>query len=158
MIIKIIVLHVPAFLPRLFPYKNSKSSSTSLQSESRSSFRDKKSSGILRNFYSASHSLANQELIDLGTSKNKLMIITGEVSGDLIGGSLIRELKSINPDLKVTGIGGDRMKSAGMDLIYHTDQMAFLGFVEVVKHLPFIHQVQKKLIEKSKVKKLVVLF
>lgn len=75
------------------------------------------------------------------------MIITGEVSGDLIGGSLIKELKSLNPDLKITGIGGDRMKSAGMDLVYHTDQMAFLGFVEVVKHLPFIKKVQKKLID-----------
>jgi lipid-A-disaccharide synthase len=75
------------------------------------------------------------------------MIITGEVSGDLIGASLIRELKSLKPDLKVNGIGGDRMKATGMDLIYHTDQMAFLGFVEVVKHLPFIHQVQKKLID-----------
>jgi len=83
----------------------------------------------------------------LSTSKNKLMIITGEVSGDLIGASLIRELKSLKPDLNVTGIGGDKMKSVGMDLIYHTDQMAFLGFVEVVKHLPFIRKVQKKLIE-----------
>ncbi len=83
----------------------------------------------------------------MGNSKNKLMIITGEVSGDLIGGSLIKELKSLNPDLKITGIGGDRMKSAGMDLVYHTDQMAFLGFVEVVKHLPFIKKVQKKLID-----------
>ena len=75
------------------------------------------------------------------------MIITGEVSGDLIGASLIRELKSLKPDLNVTGIGGDKMKSVGMDLIYHTDHMAFLGFVEVVKHLPFIRKVQKKLIE-----------
>lgn len=83
----------------------------------------------------------------LSGSKNKLMIITGEVSGDLIGASLIRELKSFKPDLKVTGIGGNIMKSVGMDLIYHTDQMAFLGFVEVVKHLPFIRKVQKKLIE-----------
>ena len=82
------------------------------------------------------------------------MIITGEVSGDLIGASLIRELISRNPDLKVTGIGGDRMKSAGMNLIYHTDQMAFLGFVEVVKHLPFIHQVQKKLIDRIKSEKI----
>ena len=98
--------------------------------------------------------MANQELIDLGTSNNKLMLITGEVSGDLIGASLIKELKSLNPDLKVTGIGGDRMKSAGMDLVYHTDQMAFLGFVEVVKHLPFIHQVQKKLIEVIKREKI----
>lgn len=75
------------------------------------------------------------------------MIISGEVSGDLIGASLIRELKSLKPDLKITGIGGDKMKSVGMDLIYHTDQMAFLGFVEVVKHLPFIREVQKKLID-----------
>lgn len=80
-------------------------------------------------------------------SKNKLMIITGEVSGDLIGGALVKELKSLKPDLIITGIGGDKMQSAGMNLIYHTDQMAFLGFVEVVKHLPFIKEVQKKLIE-----------
>jgi lipid-A-disaccharide synthase len=75
------------------------------------------------------------------------MIITGEVSGDLIGASLIMELKSLKPGLRVTGIGGDKMKSIGMDLIYHTDQMSFLGFVEVVKHLPFIRKVQKKLID-----------
>ena len=81
------------------------------------------------------------------TAKNKLMIITGEVSGDLIGGALVRELKSSQPDLLITGIGGDKMKSAGMNLVYHTNQMAFLGFVEVLKHLPFIRQVQKKLIE-----------
>jgi len=81
------------------------------------------------------------------SSDNKLMIITGEVSGDLIGASLIRELKHLNPDLKITGIGGDKMQSTGMELIYHTDQMAFLGFVEVIKHLPFIRKVQKKLID-----------
>ena len=82
------------------------------------------------------------------------MIITGEVSGDLIGASLIRELKKADSSLEVTGIGGDRMKSEGMELIYHTDQMAFLGFVEVVKHLPFIRQVQKKLIETIKREKI----
>jgi lipid-A-disaccharide synthase len=91
--------------------------------------------------------VAYQELMVLSGLKNKLMIITGEVSGDLIGASLISELKSLKPDLKVTGIGGDKMKSVGMDLIYHTDQMAFLGFVEVVKHLPFIRKAQKKLID-----------
>jgi len=98
--------------------------------------------------------VAYQELIVLSTSKNKLMIITGEVSGDLIGASLIRELKSFKPDLKITGIGGDKMKSAGMELIYHTDQMAFLGFVEVIKHLPFIRKVQKNLIDVIKKEKI----
>ena len=82
------------------------------------------------------------------------MIITGEVSGDLIGALLIKELKIQNPDLNITGIGGDKMKSAGMNLIYHSDQMAFLGFVEVLKHLPFIQQVQKKLISVIKQEKI----
>ena len=85
-------------------------------------------------------------------ARNKLMIITGEVSGDLIGAALIMELKSSQPDLNITGIGGDKMKAAGMNLVYHTNQMAFLGFVEVVKHLPFIRQVQKRLIEVIKEK------
>lgn len=90
----------------------------------------------------------------MSDSKNKLMIITGEVSGDLIGGSLIRELKSLKPDLYVNGIGGDRMKSEGMEVLYHTDQMAFLGFAEVVKHLPFIRKVQNKLIDVIKKEKI----
>ena len=83
----------------------------------------------------------------LSDSKNKLMIITGEVSGDLIGASLIRELKSLNPHLNIVGIGGDKMSEEGMELTYHSDQMAFLGFVEILKHLPFIREVQKKLID-----------
>lgn len=90
----------------------------------------------------------------MSASKNKLMIITGEVSGDLIGAALIRELKSLKSDLKITGIGGDRMQSEGMELRYHTDQMAFLGFVEVIKHLPFIRKVQKKLIDVIKKEKI----
>ena len=83
----------------------------------------------------------------MSESSKKLMIITGEVSGDLIGAALIKELKTLKPNLNFVGIGGDKMKSVGMELIYHSDQMAFLGFVEVVKHLPFIRSVQKKLIE-----------
>jgi len=91
--------------------------------------------------------LVDQGIKDLNSPNNKLLIITGEVSGDLIGASLIRELKSLQPELIITGIGGDRMKSSGMNLIYHSDQMAILGFVEVIKHLPFIRQVRKKIIE-----------
>ncbi|MCW8810649.1 MAG: lipid-A-disaccharide synthase [Ignavibacteriaceae bacterium] len=75
------------------------------------------------------------------------MIITGEVSGDLIGAALVKELKSLKPHLNIIGIGGDKMREEGMELIYHSDQMAFLGFIEVVKHLPFIRKVQKKLID-----------
>ena len=46
------------------------------------------------------------------------------------------------------------MRSEGMEVLYHTDQMAFLGFAEVVKHLPFIRKVQKKLIDVIKKEKI----
>ncbi|MEJ2615092.1 MAG: lipid-A-disaccharide synthase [Ignavibacteriaceae bacterium] len=80
-------------------------------------------------------------------NENKnLMIIAGEVSGDLHGSSLVRELKNMDSSLNIYGIGGDRMKDEGMEIIYHIKKMAFLGFAEVVKHLPFIKRVQHDLI------------
>ncbi|MFZ1519132.1 MAG: lipid-A-disaccharide synthase [Ignavibacteriaceae bacterium] len=84
-------------------------------------------------------------------SKN-VLVIAGEVSGDLHGASLIRELKKLDSSLKIFGVGGDKMKAEGMELIYHIDKMAFLGFVEVIKHLPFIKKVQRDLIEEVKKK------
>ncbi len=75
------------------------------------------------------------------------MIIAGEVSGDLHGASLIKELKALDGEINIFGIGGDKMKEAGMNIIYHINKMAFLGFAEVVRHLPFIKEVQKNLIK-----------
>lgn len=92
-------------------------------------------------------------------SKN-VLIIAGEASGDLHGASLIRELKKLDSSLKIFGVGGNKMQAEGMELIYHTDKMAFLGFVEVIKHLPFIKKVQRDLIEevkKRKVKEVVLI-
>lgn len=85
-------------------------------------------------------------------SKN-ILVIAGEVSGDLHGASLIRELKKLDSSLKIFGIGGDKMQAEGMELIYHIDKMAFLGFVEVIKHLPFIKKVQRDIIDEVKKRK-----
>lgn len=93
------------------------------------------------------------------TNNKNILVIAGEVSGDLIGASLIKELKKTDPALTFCGIGGDKMLAEGMELSYHINQMAFLGFVEVIKHLPFIKKAQRKLVElvKSKNIKNVVL-
>jgi lipid-A-disaccharide synthase len=45
------------------------------------------------------------------------------------------------------------MQAEGMELIYHIDKMAFLGFVEVIKHLPFIKKVQRDIIDEVKKRK-----
>ncbi|HSD63940.1 MAG TPA: lipid-A-disaccharide synthase, partial [Ignavibacteriaceae bacterium] len=79
--------------------------------------------------------------------KKNLLIVAGEVSGDLIGAALIEDLKKLDSDINIFGIGGDRMSEAGMKIQYHIKKMAFLGFAEVVKHLPFIKQVQDELLK-----------
>jgi lipid-A-disaccharide synthase len=86
-------------------------------------------------------------------NSKSVLVIAGEASGDLHGASLIRELKKLDSSLKIFGIGGDKMRAEGMELIYHIDKMAFLGFVEVVKHLPFIKKVQRDLIDEVKKRK-----
>ena len=87
-------------------------------------------------------------------------MIAGEVSGDLHGAALITELKKMDENVDVFGIGGDMMKSAGMKEIYHINNMAFLGFLEVIRHLPFIKKVQKdllKLVEEKEIKTAVLI-
>lgn len=79
-----------------------------------------------------------------------LLIIAGEASGDLHGSSVIRELKKIDNSVAVVGIGGDRMIKEGMEVLYHINKMAFLGFIEVIKHIPFIRKVQNEIIEEVK--------
>ncbi len=74
------------------------------------------------------------------------MIIAGEVSGDMHGAALIKKLKRLNPELVVSGIGGDQMVDAGLEAFYHIKDFSFLGITEVLKHLPFIFKVQKDLL------------
>ena len=45
---------------------------------------------------------------------NKIMISAGEASGDLHGSGLVRELLKLQPDLEISGIGGDKMRQQGV--------------------------------------------
>lgn len=82
------------------------------------------------------------------------MIIAGEASGDLHGAGLISAMNKLDPSIQFIGIGGDRMITVGLKAIYHINQMAFLGFVEVIKHLPFIHKVKNNLLQIVKEEKI----
>jgi len=73
--------------------------------------------------------------------KQTILIIAGEESGDIHAGNLVTEMLKLDHSLSFYGIGGERMKKAGVELIYHTKEMAFLGFFEVIEHLPFIQKV-----------------
>lgn len=68
----------------------------------------------------------------------KYYIIAGEASGDLHGSNLIKEIRRLDNKAVVRAWGGDLMKSAGAVIVKHYRDLAFMGFVEVIKNLPAI--------------------
>lgn len=81
-----------------------------------------------------------------------ILIITGEQSGDLHGANLLNEIKNLRPDISFYGIGGENMIKAGLTALYNIKQLSFLGFTEIIKHLPFIRNVKKHLLSLVKEK------
>ena len=75
------------------------------------------------------------------------MIVAGEASGDLHGGKLVSSLVQQQPNVEIFGVGGDNMRSAGMDLMFHVEDLSFMGFTEVIKHLGDIRKVFNSLVE-----------
>lgn len=68
----------------------------------------------------------------------KYYIIAGEASGDLHGSNLIRAIFREDAEANIRCWGGDRMERAGATLAKHYKEMSFMGFLEVIKHLPDI--------------------
>lgn len=68
----------------------------------------------------------------------KYYLISGEASGDLHGSHLVRALREGDPQASIRCWGGDLMQAQGAELVKHYRDLAFMGFVEVVKHLPTI--------------------
>lgn len=61
----------------------------------------------------------------------RVMIISGESSGELYGALLVNELKARDPEIAIVGVGGDRMQSSGVELI-STISSSF-GIIEAIK-------------------------
>lgn len=68
----------------------------------------------------------------------KYYIIAGEASGDLHGSNLVKELFNLDPQAEIRCWGGDKMQAAGAKVVMHYRDLAFMGFVEVIKNLPAI--------------------
>ena len=62
-------------------------------------------------------------------------LIAGEASGDLHGSNLIKELKKRDEEAAIRCWGGDLMEKAGAQLVKHYRDLAFMGFVEVLRNL-----------------------
>jgi len=85
--------------------------------------------------------------------KESLMVVAGEVSGDMHAAGAIRALKQKRPDLHCWGIGGDELRAEGVELLYDAEQMAVLGFTEVLRKYRFFKQTFKRLLEEAERRK-----
>lgn len=65
----------------------------------------------------------------------KYYIIAGEASGDLHGANLMKALKNKDPEADMRIWGGDLMENAGGTLVKHYQDLAFMGFVEVLMNI-----------------------
>ncbi|HEY5040259.1 MAG TPA: lipid-A-disaccharide synthase, partial [bacterium] len=73
------------------------------------------------------------------SGKNKtIMVVVGEVSGDMHAARVITELLLKNKKTKIFGMGGPQMAKAGMDVREDLTRQALIGFWEILKHYPVI--------------------
>ncbi|GAM07936.1 lipid-A-disaccharide synthase [Geobacter sp. OR-1] len=66
------------------------------------------------------------------------MIVSGEASGEMYGARLVEEARRLDPELSFFGMGGVRMREAGVDILVDAADMAVVGLIEVIAHFGVI--------------------
>lgn len=68
--------------------------------------------------------------------KMRIFLIAGETSGDQLGGEFMRALQRARPNVEFCGVGGTAMARAGFTSLYPLEDLAVMGFLPVLRHLP----------------------
>ena len=77
------------------------------------------------------------------------MIVAGEVSGDLHAGNMLAELRILEENVEAFGVGGERLESNGLDCIASTEELAHMGLIEVLRELPRIRRIMRRLVDEA---------
>jgi lipid-A-disaccharide synthase len=75
----------------------------------------------------------------------KIMLSSGEASGDLHGANLARELRKQMPEVELFGMGGPLMEKAGVRLLFNPTEHSVMGFVEVIRSVQVLRRVLERL-------------
>ncbi|MCZ0926231.1 lipid-A-disaccharide synthase [Halomonas janggokensis] len=79
----------------------------------------------------------------------RIYLVAGELSGDILGAGLMLELNARHPGVEFRGIGGPRMESQGLTSRFPLETLSVMGLVEVIKHLPELLRVRRTLREEA---------
>lgn len=75
-----------------------------------------------------------------------ILLLAGEASGDLHGAQVVRALKDRLPGVRLRGLGGPEMAAEGVELLAGLDELAVMGFAEVVGRLPFFWRLERRIL------------
>ena len=75
----------------------------------------------------------------------RIALVAGEASGDQLGAGLIEAARRIRPDLEFVGVAGPAMRAAGCQAWFDAEDLSVMGLVEVLRHLPRLASIKKKL-------------
>ena len=67
----------------------------------------------------------------------------------MYGAQLIEALRRLDPSLEFFGVGGERMRAAGCEIVVDAKNLAVVGITEILSHLPRILDVYKHLISEA---------
>ena len=81
-------------------------------------------------------------------SELSIALVAGELSGDLLGAQLIKELKQSFPTARISGVGGKAMLEAGQEQWFSNEPMNVMGFTEVLGSLKNLIQLRKNIYQK----------
>src|ERR1700682_5098566 len=82
----------------------------------------------------------------------QILISAGEASGDMYAARLATALRA-RADVHLFGMGGPRMREAGVELVADCAEVSLVGIVEIAKKLPALNRVWKRVIEESERRK-----
>jgi len=66
-----------------------------------------------------------------GARRPTVLLVAGEASGDLRGAELVGELRALRPDVRVVGVGGERLRAAGMEVLVDAAELSAMGVTEL---------------------------
>ena len=76
----------------------------------------------------------------------RIGLIAGEASGDLLGAGLIREIAAQHPDASFEGVAGPEMQRAGCEALAEAEELAVMGLIEPLKHIPRLLRLRRRLV------------
>ncbi len=81
--------------------------------------------------------------------EEKILIVCGEPSGDLLGADLIQELRKTSGNFSFTGIGGNEMEKLGFHSLHDMESLSVIGFTGIITRYNQLKRIAKDLVEKA---------